>query len=1152
MPSAAVNWPYIILAPDYKESSLGVQVIHRLCHLLNESGQLAYLKQCVVNPDWNTPCVSFDDFREYTEGGKPFIAVYPEVIAGNPLNAPVVVRYMLNREGVIEHRSMNARAEDLYFWYREEFADKAFNAPLLALESYDLSLFCDDNAEKDLDLLYVNRMPVKKIDFSKLPTGIRVLSMQQPLSLNELAAVLKRGRVLYTFESSGTCTLANLCGCPVVALTQPGYEQLAINEQTVRDNGGGIAWNDHPQDLARTRLSLSTVRDGMLAKRALTDRQLNVFITQTQQRAEEMGQFLPTSTVDSWLELRRMSSGQREQVAAKIEALHQPARMMIVVRNSSETQDLLDITLRSLTQSRLRYPHIKVLLTSKSFSHDPLPDWVTVMTDEYQIQLMEEQWVQVIDAGTRLLADSFCKLGLILSENSGCFAVFTDELIERKNGELETALRPDFNLDLVLSTPWLYARRWLFHSDALNSISPELPVNTIAWELEVITRLVEQRDISGIGHVSEPLLVVPSSLLKADDIEAVVIQRHLEQRGYPQAQVTFNDDKPWRLSYGNTSLLAVSVIILAGDDLNYLQRCVELMVGKTTHETYEIIIVHQAGGDEILTGWLNNVIRGSSEKIVVVTLETGTAVAAMYNAGAKAARGDFILLFNTRAIVVQNNWLTNLLNHAQRPEVGSVGGKIISLDQRVLTAGEIIGGNDFCLPIGYGSTIDMPGYMQRLQSDQNLTVLNLACLMIKKEAWQAVGGMDEGLVTLKQVNIDLSLKLRQAGYMSVWTPYSVVASDELHLHPRSKTLTEAEEQGDKTIRSKWLPLLLRDPAYNDNFSSQRQLFKPEMHPAMIENPVAERIHHRVLALSMPAGTGAPEYFAAAVDDLQRKGVIGGVVTENHLDFRLFNRVDADAFVISSDLPLEARDLILSLRKRQHSVFSQMVSLQWMTSQTRQSPDLRGIDRLIVQNEAQAESARQYNRPVVILPRSLLAVAPYAKSARHEGKKLHVLCNTCELSEADIELIHNLIRELADEVSWQVLGPLPSLWIPWIDEHYRYPGHHYYLPLLASIDTDLAIIPRADNKFNRLKDSFSLMELAACGIPALVSDVVSLHSHVPARRVRNRKTDWLEAVRQAMDDRVGLEIQGRSATHSLRETDWLFGETIDQHLRAWLA
>lgn len=1145
--------PYIILAPGYKESSLGIQVIHRLCHLLNESGQSARLIECDVNPAWNTPVISFEDYLAYSEGGESCIAIYPEVVQGNPLNAPVVVRYMLNREGVIEKKAMNAKGEDLFFWYRSEFAGKAFAPDMLELEAYDTTLFCDDSSVKDLDLLYINRVPRQKIDFTTLPAGIRVLSMEQPLSLSELAAVLKRGRVLYTYESSGTCFLANLCGCPVVARSMPGFEILAVNEDTVRDVGGGVSWSDAPEEIARTRQALPAVRQWLFAKREKLAYQLQRFIVQTQQRAAEIRQWLPQYSVQSWLTERELTAQQQQQVVDNIARLPQSATLLIVVRNDGHSRASLDRTLASLAACHAHYPHFRVALTTPLNVREEELQSVSILSDSHTLQHAEEQWLQVVDAGVTFCTQAFCNLGLSLSNAPECFALFADELKEEQNGELVDALRPDFNLDLVLSTPWLYSRRWLFRRDAVNSIALELDVSLVAWELEAITRLIEQHEITGIGHLSEPLLVVPERLLAPDQIDIAVIQRHLQQRGYPDSWVQCDGDKPWQLCYGDTQACVVSIILPACNSLNNLQVGIELMLAKTAHEQYEIIIVRDAATDAAVSQWLDSIIQSQTRKIQVVSVAGKVNQAALYNAGAAAAQGDFILLINPHLIVIQQQWLTCLLNHAQRPEVGYVGGKIVSLNRNlILSAGEMLGGEEMCIPVGYGASMGEAGYMQRLQSDQNYTVLNYACLLIKKEAWICVAGLDEELKTLKQQNIDLCLKLRRAGYMAVWTPHSVIACDDFYLYPSGKAVTTEEQQADSVLHERWFPLLLRDPAYNDNFSPLRKLFRLECRPGVIAPAFADRALPLVLGVVPSGNTLAPDYHVTAIQTLARKRVIDAIIMESALDYASIYRANADALVISSELQESTRAVLVSLKKRPETLISLMTSPSWIADKGRQGTDLTGIDRLVVQNDAQAKALRHLGRPVVIQPRSLSLFTPQVKALHFEGMKPRILCNTCELSSVDIELVQNLVRELASEVSWQVLGPLPAGWEAWIEQHYRYPGSEYYLPLLASIETDLAIIPRADNKLNRLKDHFSLMEFAACTIPALVSDVESLRCHIPALRVRNRKADWQDAIWRAAADRTALKALALSAQQSLRKTDWLTDETVNEHLRIWLS
>ncbi|URQ59487.1 hypothetical protein LQ939_11800 [Pantoea alhagi] len=187
----SLTFPYLIMAPDYRESSQGIQVMHQLGHMINQQGGKAWMVGCTVNPQWNTPRLDEESWHAIIHGGQPYIAVYPEVASGNPLSAPVCVRYMLNREGVIMKNRLEEGPDDLFFWYRKEFAEKAVNPDILRIESFDLDLFCDDNPDKDRDLLYLNRVPESAVDFSLLPPGIQILSMRNPLSLQETGGSVK-------------------------------------------------------------------------------------------------------------------------------------------------------------------------------------------------------------------------------------------------------------------------------------------------------------------------------------------------------------------------------------------------------------------------------------------------------------------------------------------------------------------------------------------------------------------------------------------------------------------------------------------------------------------------------------------------------------------------------------------------------------------------------------------------------------------------------------------------------------------------------------------------------------------------------------------------------------------------------------------------
>lgn len=175
--------PYYIVAPDYRDNSAGVQVLHRLCDILNAGGYDAYIVGAeAFDPGLRTPPLDDTTAARHRRQGRIPITVYSDVVTGNPLNAPVCVRYMLNKEGVIEGNPIHAGPDDLFFYYSRAFTPNTQGAfDYLRLHTYDLNLFKpNQECVKKGPLLYLNRIPqsvVNSRSFQKIsncsPTRIR-------------------------------------------------------------------------------------------------------------------------------------------------------------------------------------------------------------------------------------------------------------------------------------------------------------------------------------------------------------------------------------------------------------------------------------------------------------------------------------------------------------------------------------------------------------------------------------------------------------------------------------------------------------------------------------------------------------------------------------------------------------------------------------------------------------------------------------------------------------------------------------------------------------------------------------------------------------------------------------------------------------------
>lgn len=284
---AARPHPYYIVAPDFRESSAGIWVLHALCHALNSAGHEAYLVAAgETNPDWITPVVDARISERHAAAGLSPIAVYPEIVAGNPLEAKVVARYILNVPGFFTGEGMQEQPGDLLYYYSEQFIGDQDPAGLdfLTLPTVDPALFRPDpDRPRDRVLVYQNRFPRERIDLDEFPPGAELLTLDDPLPLPELAELFKSTRVLYSFELSGTCDMAMAAGCPVIYRADGLLKELP---STFRYGTAGAAMSDEPGGLERATATVGEVADAIARREDIFWQELEAFVAATQAAAD--------------------------------------------------------------------------------------------------------------------------------------------------------------------------------------------------------------------------------------------------------------------------------------------------------------------------------------------------------------------------------------------------------------------------------------------------------------------------------------------------------------------------------------------------------------------------------------------------------------------------------------------------------------------------------------------------------------------------------------------------------------------------------------------------------------------------------------------------------------------------------------------------
>ncbi len=414
-------------------------------------------------------------------------------------------------------------------------------------------------------------------------------------------------------------------------------------------------------------------------------------------------------------------------------------------------------------------------------------------------------WLLLANVGDEFTTSGLLRAGLELMSSTGLRAVATDEIQRTEEGALMDVFRPGFNLDLLQSIPSLMARHWLVRRDVLLEVGGYQADFSKAMEFDLLLRIIEQGGLDGLAHLDEPLLITQAAALEENAHERQALLRHLGNRGY-QAKVTSAAPGTWQIDYRHTEQPMVSIILPVVDDLPVMRRCLEGMLLRTRYNRYEILLAANQNQSAAVNDWLGEL---RHPKVNVLRADQTLGEVALYNAASEQAQGEYLVLLAADAEVVNPNWLDSLLNHAQRPEVGIVGAKLVSRDGKISQAGLILGLNGGVGSAFIGEKHSAAGYMHRQMVEQNYSAVSKVCLMVRKELFNALGGLDEVTFADGFSDVDLCLKAGQAGYLTVWTPLvQVLHTGELPQAPEALA----------ALSEKWSSAFAQDPAYNANLA----------------------------------------------------------------------------------------------------------------------------------------------------------------------------------------------------------------------------------------------------------------------------------------------------------------------------------------------
>ena len=278
----------------------------------------------------------------------------------------------------------------------------------------------------------------------------------------------------------------------------------------------------------------------------------------------------------------------------------------------------------------------------------------------------------------------------------------------------------------------------------------------------------------------------------------------------------------YRTRYKINGIPRVSILIANYEHLDDLRNCLDSIINKTTWPNYEIVIVENNSSSPELFAYYEK-IQKERDNIRLVTWPGSFNYSAINNYGAQHCTGDYLLFLNNDTEIITPGWIEEMLMFAQRSDVGAVGAMLYYPDNTIQHAGVCLGLGGVAGHYYRKTARDQVGYMGRLLYAQNMSAVTAACMMICLDVWEKMSGFDEEFAVAFN-DIDLCMRIRQAGYLIVWTPFAEL----YHYESKSRGMDDTPEKQIRfqsevdRFQQRWKDALAAgDPYFNPNFSIDR-------------------------------------------------------------------------------------------------------------------------------------------------------------------------------------------------------------------------------------------------------------------------------------------------------------------------------------------
>ena len=471
----------------------------------------------------------------------------------------------------------------------------------------------------------------------------------------------------------------------------------------------------------------------------------------------------------------------------------------------------LELVLNSIQKQV--YTNYRIVLVSndeqvKNNLSDNFQDVKVISNISEFLKNFEDDYLCILDKNTTITEDTLFKIFKFLNVNDNAEVIYTDnDFFEQKiSSRVSPFFKPDWSPYLLRSMNYLgplcIIKKAILKKANLDQISTILPFYDIILRTTEISK--------NIMHIHIPLATIYEKSVYIEYYEEgkKIISDHLQRTKISGVVSKGILSNTFRVKYNHKSKPLISILIPTRNNEKTLKKCIKSLEKNNTYENWELIIIDNNSDNE------KTKLYYESLPYKIVSYNDLFNFSKMNNLAVKHAKGDLLLFLNDDTKIIDSDSLEEMVSICCQDNIGAVGAKLIHYDDTIQHAGMVFLDNGVGFHPFQRISEKKGGYHNLINSIRECSAVTGACLLTKKKIFEEVNQFDEKF-DVYYGDSDLCLKIINAGYKIIYTPYAKLLHDGSYsIKKQAKVYFSVENHN--TFISKWPYLKNGDPFYNTN------------------------------------------------------------------------------------------------------------------------------------------------------------------------------------------------------------------------------------------------------------------------------------------------------------------------------------------------